>query len=202
MPFVSCGEMRTFTDSSGRHIEAEVTDATESSVTVLMKDGRKFTLSLEKLSEEDQQFVTDWRNRRAKDAAAAKRAVELPASIAAWCKSKVGEQVGNGECWTLANEAFKACGASRPGKDLRVWGREVAFRTEKIQAGDVVEFRSAQFKDGNFTGPEHTAVVVATGGKRKVTIAEQNISGVKKVRLREMDPADLLSGELKFYRPQ
>lgn len=33
--------------------------------------------------------------------------------VVEFAKKKVGEQVGNGECWTLANDAVLAAGAGR-----------------------------------------------------------------------------------------
>ena len=45
--------------------------------------------------------------------------------VAAYCLAQHGRKVGNGECWTLADEAFKSAGTRRPGKDMRVWGRVV-----------------------------------------------------------------------------
>ncbi len=121
--------------------------------------------------------------------------------ITKFCKSKLGKQVGNGECWTLADEAFKACGLKRPGADMRVWGKIVDHKKEKLQPGDIVEFRSARFSDGGFTAPEHTAVVVK-GGKRSIVVAEQNWGGNKTVHERAMDLGGLVSGTLIIYRPE
>lgn len=120
--------------------------------------------------------------------------------IAAYCVSKSGQRVGNGECWTLADAAFKSSGARRPGTDMRVWGRVVDPAKEVIKAGDVVEFRSARFSDGIITGSAHTAVVVKGGNPDKFTIAEQNW-GKKTVRMREMSLNTLVSGKVTVYRP-
>jgi hypothetical protein len=120
--------------------------------------------------------------------------------IAAYCIAQKGRKVGNGECWTLADEAFKSAGARRPGSDMRVWGRRVDPAREAIKPGDVVEFRSARFSDGIITGSEHTAVVVEGGSQEAFTIAEQNW-GRKTVRFREMNATTLVSGKLMIYRP-
>lgn len=120
--------------------------------------------------------------------------------VATYCLAQSGRKVGNGECWTLADEAFKSAGTRRPGKDLRVWGRVVNPAKEMIKPGDVVEFRRAQFSDGVITGGEHTAVVVKGGSQECFTIAEQNW-GRKTVRFREMSLANLVSGKVTVYRP-
>jgi len=120
--------------------------------------------------------------------------------IAAYCVSKSGQKVGNGECWTLADEAFKSSGAKRPGSDMRIWGRIVNPLREAIKPGDVVEFLSARFSDGIITGSAHTAVVVKGGDQGGFTIAEQNW-GRKTVRIREMSLTTLVNGKVMIYRP-
>lgn len=121
--------------------------------------------------------------------------------IASFCMAQKGRSVGNGECWTLADEAFKSAGARRPGSDMRVWGRVVNPAKEPLKPGDVIEFQSAWFNDGTITGSAHTAVVVKGGGQEYVTIAEQNW-GKKNVRIREMNLAGLRSGKFKIYRAE
>jgi hypothetical protein len=152
--------------------------------------------------------VREWRDQRErelKDAAAEadarKRAAEIELKMAAYCRKQLGRRVGNGECWTLADEAFKACGLKRPGQEPRVWGRLLDLGKEEMRAGDIVEYRSARFANGAFTGPEHTAVVVR-GGRRKATVAEQNWSGHKTVRETEFDPGALVAGKVMVYRPE
>ena len=121
--------------------------------------------------------------------------------IAAFCLARTGQRVGNGECWTLADDAFKSAGARRPGRDLRVWGRVVNPAKESLKPGDVIEFQSARFSDGAYTGTGHTAVVVKGGTQEKFSIAEQNW-GRKTVRIREMNLKLLVSGKVTVYRPQ
>jgi hypothetical protein len=202
------GEMHRFTDVDGRKVEAEVVSAGESSIQVKLKNGKTAKMDLARLSEADQEYVEEWvedheKDVKAKaDAEAAKvRAVEIPVKLTAFCKEHLGKQVGNGECWTLADEAFKACGLKRPGGDMRVWGRLLDLKKEKIQAGDIVEYRSAKFSDGSFTGPEHTSVVIK-GGRRGVVVAHQNWSGNKTVSEAGFDPDSLTAGKVMVYRPE
>jgi hypothetical protein len=121
--------------------------------------------------------------------------------IASFCISKNGQRVGDGECWTLANEAFKSAGASRPKGQSRVWGRVVNPARESLKPGDVIEFQNARFTDGNITGANHTVVVVKGGSREKFTIAEQNW-GRKNVRVRDMNLNTLRSGKATVYRPE
>lgn len=44
--------------------------------------------------------------------------------------------------------------------------------------------------------------MVIKGGKRNITIAEQNWSGNKTVHEAPFNPKELVSGEIMIYRPQ
>jgi hypothetical protein len=124
------------------------------------------------------------------------------AAVAKFCEINQGRKVGDGECWALANEAFKAAGKKRPGRDLRVWGRVVDPKREEVRAGDIVEFESAIFADGVRTGPNHTAVVTVGGSDGLLTVAEQNFIGMKRVTTRPMNLNSRLYGRVTVYRPQ
>lgn len=56
---------RTWTDKSGRSLEAEIVAVDETQVTV-NKGGKEFKLPLDKLSEEDQEFARDWLEKQKK----------------------------------------------------------------------------------------------------------------------------------------
>jgi len=209
LPLVAASApMHSFTDINGRRVSADITSAAVASIQVKLKSGTPATIEISQLSPADQAYVKEWRAQQllaAKDkaaiAATQQRAAEIPAKIAGFCTRNLGQQVGDGECWALANEAFKACGLERPGADMRVWGRLLDLKKEKMQAGDIIEYRSAKFSNGMTTGPEHTSVVVK-GGKRKATIAEQNWSGHKTVHESEFDSGALIAGEVMVYRPE
>ncbi len=196
-------DLRVWRDDQGRKLVAELIETGDGWIKVKRADGNKFTLTLDKLSPEDRAWVKEREAQLKKDALAATRAVEVPAKILAYCKAQSGKQVGNGECWTLADECFKSCGLQRPKGQMRAWGRKIDFPKEQPQPGDIVEYRSASFSNGSRTGPEHTAIVIGRGKKKGVVmIAEQNWGGVKKVHECEMDPGALVSGEIMFYRPE
>lgn len=124
------------------------------------------------------------------------------AGIVEFCVSKKGRKVGDGECWALANEAMKSAGKSRPGSDMRAWGRLVNPAWESIQAGDILEFERARFSEGIITGSHHTAVVIRGGRAGNFTVAEQNFSGNKRVSFREMSLRTRVSGKVAVYRPE
>ena len=121
--------------------------------------------------------------------------------IEEFCIANKGRKVGTGECWSLANEAMKAAGKRRPGRDLRVWGRLIDPSKEWIRPGDIIEFESAKFSEGITTGVHHTAVVIEGGTAHSFKVAEQKFCGIKKVTFRNMSLTTLMSGKVKIYRP-
>lgn len=58
-------QTRTFTDTAGRAMLAEIMDATETMVQVRRDDGRVFEIPLETLSAEDRAHIAAWRTKRA-----------------------------------------------------------------------------------------------------------------------------------------
>lgn len=150
------------------------------------------------------------------------------AKVVEFAQKKLGEQVGNGECWTLAHEAVRSAGAKSspayrdsPGKGDYVWGTpEYAVEAKdgtatetgsaaKVRPGQIVQFRDAKFAGrrpggGTYTMtfPHHTAVVqtVSPDGKT-VGILHQNHNGKKTVAELTLPLADLQSGWLRVYQP-
>ena len=124
------------------------------------------------------------------------------AGIVAFCRKNRNKKVGDGECWALANEAFKQTGARRPGREIRVWGRQINLRTESPLPGDILECDRTRFADGSYTTAQHTAVIMAPAGPGTFLIAEQNFAGKKKVKERVLDLRGVRSGSIAVYRPQ
>lgn len=155
----------------------------------------------------------------------------LNAKVVDFAKKKLDEQVGNGECWTLANDAILAGGGKSspsyrdfPAKGDYVWGElvygvtaadgkqtEDAVAAKKsVLPGDIVQFRDAKFSGPrpgggtySMTAPHHTAVVatVAPDG-RTFQILHQNWAGKKTVAEATLAVRDLKDGWLRVYRPQ
>jgi myosin tail region-interacting protein MTI1 len=121
--------------------------------------------------------------------------------VVSFCQKNRGKKIGDGECWSLANEAFKQTGTQRPGKDLRVWGRLVNLKKESPQPGDILECDRTRFSDGSYTSAKHTAVIVGVHSGTMVRIAEQNFAGKRKVTERDLDLDGVRSGRIYVYRP-
>lgn len=125
----------------------------------------------------------------------------MNATILDFARKNLGKQVGNGECWTLADKALKLAGAQAP--DTYVWGRPLGPK-EAILPGDVIQFTTVRLeKDGGFQGlgnPQHTAIVAKVLSPTELVILHQNY-GVKTVTELTIDISTKTAGELVIYRP-
>lgn len=149
-------------------------------------------------------------------------------AIASWSEAKIGQQVGDGECWTLANEALKAVGtqcSSRgqepcmPSQSYTHGHIVYSFIPAKspypeprggileagVARGDIIQLLSAHFKgkDGSqkWAGaPDHTAVITGVDPNGVLKVVEQNVGGVKKVRTGGYDMEEMVKGEVRIFR--
>jgi hypothetical protein len=113
--------------------------------------------------------------------------------------SQMGRKVGNGECWTLADQALRRSGAR--GANNFNFGRQIPLA--QIQPGDILQFKSARFDFGNsfyfFGTPDHTVVVLGVEGT-KVSILHQNF-GKKIVTKLNVDFKNMTKGKVWAWRP-
>lgn len=114
--------------------------------------------------------------------------------IVAYPRQRLGETVGNGECFTLADRALRHAGARSaadygeivPDADY-VWG--AAINLSELRPGDVIQFRNYRYDrtvdtenpDGSGSTttdhqerPHHTAIVERVDGSGAITVLEQN----------------------------
>jgi hypothetical protein len=141
--------------------------------------------------------------------APAEAAETINQKVVQFARARMGQRVGNGECWTLADQALQAAGARRPG--TRGYGTYIfgsPIGRSALQPGDIIQFEGVQFKhygpDGSWstnTFPHHTAVVARVRGTR-ITLLQQNVSGNRTVQTGVIDMADFRRGTLRYYRPQ
>jgi hypothetical protein len=119
--------------------------------------------------------------------------VSVADQIVAYARQRLGQRVGNGECFTLADRALRNAGARSasdhgdvsPDADY-IWGSSVNL--SDLRPGDVVQFRGYRYdrtvdvnhSDGSGSTethseerPHHTAIVQRVNGS-VVTVLEQN----------------------------
>jgi hypothetical protein len=148
--------------------------------------------------------------------------------VATWCESQMGTQVGNGECWTLANDALKAVATSRTSAGQEPCMASQAFvhgglifsylpavssspnppggiKEAGVARGDIIQFLSAHFKDGGrqqWAGmPDHTSVITGVKADGTLEVVEQNSGGVKIVKRGSYEMGQLVGGEVRIFRP-
>ncbi len=142
--------------------------------------------------------------------------------IATWAAGKVGHRVGDGECWTFAENALKNANA-KTSNDIMgadgvnsdadyVWGTPVSLAN--LMPGDIVQFNyytvHVDAADGSWWeesrgDPRHTAIVASVGSNGKVVVYEQNVpdgGAVKKTTLYFKNTDSItVGGNWWFYRP-
>lgn len=141
----------------------------------------------------------------------------------------MGQQVGDGECWTLANNALVAVAekcSSRsqepcmPSQSYTHGHLVYSFIPAKspypepkggileagVARGDVIQLLSSHFKskDGRSEkwagAPDHTAVITGVDPNGVLRTVEQNVGGVKRVQKGSYDIEELVKGEVRIFR--
>ncbi|PBP28682.1 GMP synthase [Diplocarpon rosae] len=149
-------------------------------------------------------------------------------SVATWCESKLGQQVGNGECWTLADEALKAIAQTctsrgqepcMPSQSLLHGHILYTYCPAKsaqpdppggilaagVARGDIIQILKARFESANGSwatagDPDHTAVVTGVESNGVLRVVQQNVGNVKKVMTGTHDMSEMTTGEVKIFR--
>jgi hypothetical protein len=121
------------------------------------------------------------------------------AKILEFALNHLGQQVGNGECWTLAAEALTSAGA-KPAEGY-VFGAVIPLSS--TQPGDILQFESAVFAGLAYWMqmgfPHHTAIVDSVQGSSMVVL-NQNFNNIRRVQTTLINFADMQSGSVTAYR--
>ena len=131
----------------------------------------------------------------AKNASPKSSSTSMADQIVAFARHRMGQRLGDGECFALANQALRNAGAKSagdfgtvvPDADY-VWGASINLGS--LQPGDVIQLRDYRYDrevettkpDGSKSivtdfkeCPHHTAIVERVGGHGAVTVLEQNM---------------------------
>lgn len=117
--------------------------------------------------------------------------------IVAFAEKHIGKQVGDGQCWGLANLAYLSAGIKHRGG--YVWGRRVHWQTEGVRPGDIIQFKNARYPYA-YTDENHTAIILKVVGKSSVKVAHQHWNGVYRVTTTTIPLVYLRSGSQIVYR--
>lgn len=134
--------------------------------------------------------------------------LELNGKILEFVDKVMGTTVGRGECWDLAREALDGSLAdwTRPTN----FGRPLNPDSDEIKAGDIIQFRNLTIIEhlpGGTTRretlglPDHTAVIYKVLGKKRYTLAHQNVRGMRRVVTGDINLANVTGGKYRIYRP-
>ena len=134
--------------------------------------------------------------------------MEINDKVIGFVKSVMGVTVGRGECWDLAQQALD--------QNLADWIRPSIFglplnpETDEIKAGDIIQFRDLKITEhlpGGVTrwealgAPDHTAVIYKVLGKKRYTLAHQNVRGIRSVLTGDINLTKVTAGKYWIYRP-
>jgi len=127
--------------------------------------------------------------------------------VVIFCERMLGKMVGDGECWTLANEALKVSNAHTPRPtDHYVFGHELPTVAAALP-GDIMQFRTAIIAGATYGVPgrfdgQHTAVIRQVLGDGAFEIMHQNWGAPgKTVSITTLDLNLLDSGKVTIFRP-
>ena len=117
--------------------------------------------------------------------------------IVAFAEKHIGKQVGDGQCWGLANLAYLSAGIKHRGG--YVWGRRVHWQTEGVRPGDIIQFKNARYPYA-YTDENHTAIILKVVGKSSVKVAHQNWNHIYRVTTTTIPLIYLRAGSQTVYR--
>lgn len=139
-----------------------------------------------------------------------------------YATDRLGRVEGNGECWTLVNNAFQHLNIHKPSATYR-WGRVVELSAAR--PGDIFQFSdfqvSVRTEDDNGWSeesqsrgaPRHTAILVSVDPSGRATFMEANVNDDRSVQRNSfyIRTADItgteritvrVSGSFTIYRPE
>jgi hypothetical protein len=138
----------------------------------------------------------------------------LNEKVVEFARSKLGQQVGNGQCAALAAEALRYAGGRRRGAREGVWGVELKSLRD-AKPGDILQFEGVVFNgwrlqdDGSILIQtrkflHHTAIVARVrkrGTAPILVVLHQNVDNKLIVLEETIDMAEKRRGRVKGYRP-
>jgi|GEM_PF-1372888 hypothetical protein len=126
---------------------------------------------------------------------------QLNEGVLNFAANNIGNRIGRGECWDLADQALRAVGAE-PAQGYTFGDR---INVNDVIPGDILQFTSVRFDEPGYWVimgvPNHTAVVQAVGEDR-LFILQQNFAGKRYVTTYDINPDSMTSGTLEAFRPR
>ncbi len=146
---------------------------------------------------------------------------DMHTNIYEYARDRLGTKVGNGQCWTLANNALVHAGARPPAQaSLYVWGTEVPLG--QLARGNIIQFTRytvrieqadgswQELTRGDANSPRHTAIVETVRPNGEVVVLEANVDASQNVRRNTLyfqagtvgTATITITGDFTFYQAQ
>ena len=126
--------------------------------------------------------------------------------VVQFAQSKVGQKVGNGECWTLVRDALVYAKAKEiPGQNgIDVYDFGTPVKLTAIKSGDVLQFWNVKFvaPNGSWSSATQHTVIVSSVKGTEISVYEQNSPRGGPVRANVYNLAHLKEGRIDAYRPE
>ena len=124
--------------------------------------------------------------------------VDIAEKILTYVQTVMDKKVDRGECWDLIAFALDHSGANWQRTDG--FGKKVNFPKEPLRSGDIMRMTDIEYNWGGKTSG-HYAIVVEIIDNNLLRIADQNVAGVRLVKIREFNLNDIKKGKVEFFRP-
>lgn len=124
---------------------------------------------------------------------------DINTEIINYVNTVLDKKVGRGECWDLLAYALDETHAKW--SRTQDFGRVINYPEENLKAGDMMRLKQVKYSWGGGTSL-HFAIIYEVIDKNHLKIADQNVGGVKKVKIRDFNLEEIVKGEVTFFRPQ
>lgn len=148
----------------------------------------------------------------------------LAQSILNFARGRRNTQVGDGECWTLAETTLRNAGAQTSNDIMGssnvtadadyVWGDQI--QATDVRPGDIIQFRNYRYDISDDSSsaweerPHHTAIVDSVSPGGVVMVLEANVGGSRRVQRNRLYLRDgnvggrtvTITGQFWVYRPR
>ena len=127
----------------------------------------------------------------------------LNTKVLEFARSRLGQQVGRGECWDLAYQALNAAGAKLPGTGGYGW-TQFGLAVPTAIPGDIIQFENVKFVylNGSWNNMAHHTAIAEQVSGTVISLIHQNSNGVRSPTRGTIDLNAKTQGTLTIYRPK
>jgi len=174
-------ELRTFKNTKGEEIKAEILDATDARAELKREDGKKFFVPLTSLSEADQKWIAEWRKTHKRFKVEVSAAEKKGNSRTEKGDAFAGKEIKGNDCWYLLTFNNKT---AEPLTGLRI--EYIVFAPSGVavpsvcggsEVADIPAGKSGQVTTGKLFA-EQARTVFQAGNSSTVRFTENSLAGM------------------------